>query len=127
MIYSILQSYLTILLLVAGISLFLLMLGLYIIFKRSRNVSYQRKQASSAPHETTQVFKSSLANIEEPPATIDITAIAGDGLMATQLDLARAYIETGKKQLATAILKQVLSQGSEAEQHEAQMLLQGAK
>lgn len=53
----------------------------------------------------------------------DLSAIAGDDLMATQLDLARAYIETDKKELAKMILRQVVSSGSALQQKEAQRLL----
>jgi FimV-like protein len=53
----------------------------------------------------------------------DINAIAGDDVIATQLDLARAYIETGRKQLAKKILIYVLTQGTVNQQQEAQRLL----
>jgi FimV-like protein len=43
--------------------------------------------------------------------------------MATQLDLARAYIETGKKQLAKKILEHVITQGDHVHQEEARNLL----
>lgn len=61
------------------------------------------------------------------PITIsskDITAIAGEDKIATQLDLARAYIETGRKQLAKKILDDVLRRGAEIQQQEAQRLIQ---
>ncbi|HLB42146.1 MAG TPA: FimV/HubP family polar landmark protein [Gammaproteobacteria bacterium] len=53
----------------------------------------------------------------------DIRAIAGGDEMATQLDLVRAYIETGKKQLAKNILNHVIQKGSDVQQQEARHLL----
>lgn len=53
----------------------------------------------------------------------DILAIAGDDVITTQLDLARAYIETGRKQLAKTILESVAQQGSAPQQQEARHLL----
>ncbi len=42
----------------------------------------------------------------------DIRAIAGDDVLTTQLDLARAYIEIGKKRLAKKILDHVALHGN---------------
>src|SRR5688572_29003856 len=42
----------------------------------------------------------------------DIRAISGEDVMATQLDLARAYIEMGKKSLAKQILQHVTQHGN---------------
>lgn len=53
----------------------------------------------------------------------DLIAISGDDVLSTQLDLARAYIETDSKQLATDILKMVVKQGSVEQQNEARTLL----
>ncbi|OGT38821.1 MAG: hypothetical protein A3F12_04750 [Gammaproteobacteria bacterium RIFCSPHIGHO2_12_FULL_38_14] len=54
----------------------------------------------------------------------DIKAIAGEDVTATQLDLARAYIEVGKTQLAKKILEFVIHEGSGKTQQEAKQLLQ---
>ena len=51
-----------------------------------------------------------------------LSAIAGDDIITTQLDLARAYIETGRKQLASEILDYVMQQGNPGQQREAQQL-----
>lgn len=62
----------------------------------------------------------------KPPVIItsqDIKAIAGDNVITTQLDLARAYIEMGKKQLAKKILEHVVAHGNSVQQHEAQELI----
>lgn len=53
----------------------------------------------------------------------DIRAIAGENVMVTQLDLARAYIEVGKVKLAKQILDHVLLHGDLNQQKSAQQLL----
>ncbi len=53
----------------------------------------------------------------------DIETISGDDVMTTQLDLARAYLETDRKKLAKSILNNVLQHGDTEQQHEAKRLL----
>ena len=53
----------------------------------------------------------------------DINAIAGEDKIATQLDLARAYIEVNRKQLARKMLDYVVEQGTPDQQQEAERLL----
>lgn len=53
----------------------------------------------------------------------DIKAIAGDDVMVTKLDLARAYIELGKKKLAQQILSHVSEHGNESQQQAAKQLM----
>lgn len=53
----------------------------------------------------------------------DIETISGDNLLSTQLDLARAYLETDRKNLAKNILSNVAQQGNEDQRQEAQRLL----
>lgn len=53
----------------------------------------------------------------------DIKAVSGEDVMATQLDLARAYLEMGKKKLSKQILEHVIQNGNESQQQEAQKLL----
>lgn len=63
---------------------------------------------------------------KEAPTLItshDIRAIAGDDIMSTQLDLARAYIELGKNKLAKKILEHVLQHGSFQNQSVAKELI----
>ena len=100
MIYAIIKSYLSILLSVGMGSILVFVTGLYCILK-PRHV----KPSSSTPIELD-----------------GISAIAGEDVLATQLDLARAYIETGKKQSAKKILEYVIKQGSAAQQDEAKEL-----
>lgn len=53
----------------------------------------------------------------------DIKAIAGDDIITTQLDLARAYMEIGKKKLAKKILDHVTQHGNSSQQQAAQHLM----
>ncbi|OAI48723.1 hypothetical protein AYO45_04360 [Gammaproteobacteria bacterium SCGC AG-212-F23] len=53
----------------------------------------------------------------------DIRAVAGDDILATQLDLARAYLEMGKKSLAQKILTHVSEHGNQQQCTEAKYLL----
>lgn len=53
----------------------------------------------------------------------DIKAIAGEDIMATQLDLAQAYIELDKKKLAKKILDHVVEHGNAFQQQEACALI----
>ncbi|SRR5579883_971314 len=92
-------------------------IALYLIFK---------KPSASRRHKFNTRKKMAETKSTHSPLTItshDITAIAGDDVMATQLDLARAYIETGRKLLAKKILEHVIEQGSYAQQNEAKNLL----
>lgn len=98
MISIILKSYLTIFLAVGIGSLLIFVSGVYFIFSRGA-----------------------------PKTAAPLEAIAGDDLVATQLDLARAYIETANISSAISILKQVLKQGSKTQQDEARSLLNLAR
>ncbi|MBV8802271.1 MAG: hypothetical protein JO131_04785, partial [Gammaproteobacteria bacterium] len=82
------------------------------------------------------LYKSRLNNQHAPstnvldnkkPTTVitskDIRAIAGDDMMVTQLDLARAYIELGKKKLAKQILDHVIKHGNPSQQQSARQLM----
>lgn len=57
----------------------------------------------------------------------DIETIAGDDVFTTQLNLARAYIETGRKNLAINILNNVILQGAPDQKFEAKRLIESAK
>jgi FimV-like protein len=57
----------------------------------------------------------------QPPA--DLEAIAGDDVITTQLDLARALIETGRNQSAKELLQYVAEQGNAAQQAKAHQLM----
>jgi FimV-like protein len=124
MISLIIKSYLTILLSVGIGSIFIFILGIYFIFKTRLSSSPQLEVPLAA--DTSQDFMSQHSVTELPDddgEVNDVTAIAGDDIMATQLDLAHAYIEAGKKQLARKILNYVVEQGNAAQCEEAQHLL----
>lgn len=106
MISFIIQSYFAILLSIGLGALFIFIMGLYFIFKRP---AVKIQKAALAP------------SVSETPT--DFSAIAGDDIVTTQLDLARAYMETGKKQSAKDILESVIAQGSFQQQEEARRLL----
>ena len=53
----------------------------------------------------------------------DIRAIAGDDVLTTQLDLARAYIEIGKTKLAQKILDHVVKHGTDSQKKAAYQLM----
>jgi FimV-like protein len=55
--------------------------------------------------------------------SVDISAIAGDDVIATQLDLAKAYIEMNNIKLAKEILKKTLKKGNKNQKMEARYLL----
>ncbi len=97
------------------IGVFVFIYALYRVFKPAR----ARKKAAKAARAATQ---QSIA----PKLVVtssDISAIAGDDVMTTQLDLARAYIETGRHALAKKILDHVHARGSRTQQQEARELL----
>lgn len=109
MMTAIIHSYFNIFLYVGIGAIFLFLTGLYFILKSAMPAKKNK------PMPVTQK-----AFIFQPQ---DFSAIAGDDIMSTQLDLARAYIESDKKELAKLILRQVISSGSSIQQKEAQRLL----
>lgn len=100
MISLIIKSYFSILLSIGIGSLLVLISGSYLIFR-----SPKKDKAMPVLDEA------------------ELNAIAGDDVIATQLDLARAYIETANIDLAKSILKAVLKQGNKGQQDEARELL----
>lgn len=59
----------------------------------------------------------------KPLADKEIHMIAGDDMVTTQLDLARAYIEMNRKHLAKSLLYHVSKQGKPQQQQEARQLI----
>ena len=110
MILLILKSYLTILLSVGIGSILILFTGLYLIFRKPSKVKSVNHSVTPAKIETSENIR-------------DLSAIAGDDVLTTQLDLARAFIETGRVQSAKSILKTVIEQGNHLQQEEAQKLM----
>lgn len=73
-----------------------------------------------------QKIKANNETMQKPTNVItsqDLKAIAGDDVMTTQLDLARAYMEMDKKQLAKKILEHVVAHGNVIQQQEAHQLI----
>jgi FimV-like protein len=108
MITAIIQSYYSLFLTVGIAAIFFFLLGVYFILK----LSSPTKKAEPAFAQTAFSFHPQ-----------DFSAIAGDDVLSTQLDLARAYIESDKKELAKMILRQVIASGTDTQQKEAQRLL----
>lgn len=92
-----------------------------------RSIKNEPSKQAAADHcelACNQSNQSTLSKEWDDPASLVITAaIAGEDKLATQLDLARAYIETGKTQLAKKILLFVLEKGALPQQQEAKRLL----
>lgn len=114
-------------------SILLFVLGLRMIYKRASRPlptknngnSFIAATKKSGAHALQR--KSAKEDISQKPlltiTSTDINAIAGEDALSTQLDLARAYIETGRKQLAKKILLYVAEQGNDLQQEEAKQLL----
>ncbi|OGT56640.1 MAG: hypothetical protein A3F14_06735 [Gammaproteobacteria bacterium RIFCSPHIGHO2_12_FULL_43_28] len=116
MISLIIKSYLVILLSVGIGSLLVFALGLTLIFK------LMPQRARVAPVNDISHDEIPIERAVNKSLTItssDIAAISGEDTIATQLDLARAYIETGRQTLAKKILDYVLQQGNNIQQAEA--------
>lgn len=113
MLTLIIKSYFIILLSIGLISILLFIVGLYLIFKKPTENKPCVKESEPASPQLPLMQKSDADN------TYYLLEIAGDDLIATQLDLARAYIETGKNSLARTILDPIIAQGNEVQQQEA--------
>lgn len=108
MITAIIQSYYSLFLTVGISAIFVFLMGVYFILKSA----VKTKKVEPAFVQTAFSFQPQ-----------DFSAIAGDDVLSTQLDLARAYIESDKKELAKMILRQVIASGNDTQQKEAQRLL----
>lgn len=118
MITLIIKSYLITMLIVLSGSVILFITGLTFIFK-----SNQKSKKNAVKIVAKEKLEK--GSLQKPLiiTSSDISAIAGDDTISTQLDLARAYIETGKVQLAKKILGHALQKGSVVQRQEAQALL----
>lgn len=94
-----LTSYSQLLMIVGGFAFLLFLLGVYFILRAYRTAK------------------------TEAAIQAEMQPIAGDDVVATQLDLARAYLETGSAAMAKTILKAVAKQGSKTQREEAKQLL----
>lgn len=124
MISLIIKSYLTILLSVALGALFLVTGGMVIIF-RLFAARVAVRPAVDLPGSAAAVRPAVLTPVLTAVETgcHELSAIAGDDLVATQLDLARAYMEIENHTAAAKLLEMVCDQGSQSQQDEATRLL----
>jgi FimV-like protein len=68
----------------------------------------------------TPLRTSSLSQLAET----ELRAIAGDDVISSQLDLAKAYIEMNQKKIARDMLDSVIKKGSSHQQDAARLLIQ---
>ena len=108
------KNYLFLFITIGIIVILLLIIGMFFILK-----SFKKPQQISS-HLTNNIKSSN----NKPQITAsDIRAIAGEDELTTQLDLARAYIEVGKKQLAQKMLNYIVQQGTNHQQQQARELM----
>jgi FimV-like protein len=112
------KSFFNIFLAIGAVATLIFALGCYLIVIMSRDKQAARMSAVSGMKKSEAKEK-----VVHDEAVKDVSAIAGDDPVATQLDLAKAYIESGKSQLARIILTAVIKHGSNNDQEEAQRLL----
>lgn len=84
-------------------------------------IYFQKRNAKGRKCFATQ--KSTMGQSAHIITSQDIRAIAGEDMISTQLDLARAYIEIGKKQLAKKILDHAIKQGNLSQRQQAHQLM----
>jgi FimV-like protein len=97
-----------------GVILLLGAVVFFIYFKKKKLIKIKPKPTPTP----TPIQKSTVVITSQ-----DIKAIAGEDMMATQLDLARAYIEIGKVRLAKKILDHVAQHGNSGQQRVAHQLM----
>jgi FimV-like protein len=102
-------------LLIGLVTSILIFLIITLFFSKPENNSHKKSKSPGHAAMAANTFTISSKDIE---------TIAGDDIMLTQLDLARAYIETGRKNLARNILNNVVQNGSSELQREARSLLE---
>lgn len=75
------------------------------------------------PRLTTEGLPHTDIHIDLTATDNDLMSIAGEDVIATQLDLAKAYIEMNQKSLAKPILDRILKSGNPQQQQEARQLI----
>jgi len=129
MIALIIKSYLTILLSIAIGCFALFCAGIYFIYKsnvRKRNRPAEIVEPIVSPVlQTESNIKSIHRDVpdEITQSRESLSSIAGDDIVATQLDLSRAYIETGQLSAAKPLLQSVMQSGNDLQKKEAEHLL----
>ncbi len=130
----IIKSYSSILITIGSAATFFFMLGTYFIIKLSRGTPEADVDAdvdvdvvTSEPRSANIIHPRKPRKVSEKTmlseAMNDVSAISGEDPFATQLDLAKAYIESDKGPLAKIILTAVIREGNSPYQEEAQRLL----
>lgn len=119
----ILKTYFYVLLFIAGGAFLILFGGLYLVLREKRQLPINIPSPEINLDETNETQASK--KISKVSITSqDFNAISGDeDVIATQLDLARAYIESGRQSLAKKILLHVVQNGKAEQQREAELLL----
>ena len=124
MIKLLIQAYAGLLTSIAVVALCCFVLGVYVILRLFATPANTRKQILTEPMaQPVTVANAKTKSLTAKQLLQDLTAIAGEDILLTQLDLAQAYIDSGKKDLAKNILNNVLAQGSAAYKQEAKQLL----
>lgn len=95
-----------------------MLLATVLLLKWIRTKRNQLTKTSENPIATVSPVKNTYAL-----SSADIKMVAGEDVITTQLDLARAYIELGKKHLAKSILHHVTKSGKPDQQQEAEKLM----
>lgn len=98
------------------ITLILFLLLILISLKLANPYIKPKKDSESFTRNNSKEPKLSMVNK-------DLKGIAGEDLMSTQLDLARAYIEMDEKKIAKTILDHVKQKGNLNQQKEAERLI----
>ncbi len=106
--------------LLVGFSVSLLVFFIFFWLFSNTNRSLQKQQAAVLQASAAQAKSFTISSK-------DIETIAGDDILTTQLDLARAYIETDRKNLAKNILNNVLLHGTTEQKRDAKRLMEYAK
>lgn len=128
----IIKSYSSILITIGSAATFFFMLGTYFIIKLSRGTPEAEADVdvdvvTSEPRSANIIHPRKPRKVSEKTmlseAMNDVSAISGEDPFATQLDLAKAYIESDKGPLAKIILTAVIREGNSPYQEEAQRLL----
>ena len=115
----IIKSYMTTLIVVGSVAALAFVLGLYFIVRTMRAAKRESMMDLIQAKQTSRRSQ----KVDLPDTASDVSTISGEDPMATQLDLARAYIETGKNPFAKIILATVIKEGNSLYQEEAKRLL----
>lgn len=108
--------------------LIMLILTIFLLFILGGLFLLDHKSARSHAVRSSQqkVKVHTVANMPQKSFTIsskDIAGVAGDDVLTVQLNLARAYLESGRKALAINMLKNIIVCGNIEQRTESERLL----